>query len=112
MPNDPPRIAREKQTIRAMVGIYCRGHHGTAGELCPECEEFLSYALGRLDHCPFGTIKPTCAKCRVHCYKPAMRAKVKQIMAYAGPRMMLRRPLLALRHWLDARGDAPELPGR
>ena len=99
----PPRIAREKQTIRAMVTIYCRSHHGTAGELCPECRELLDYASGRLDHCFFGAEKPTCARCPVHCYKPAMRARAQAVMRYAGPRMLCRHPLLALLHWLDGR---------
>ena len=85
MPNDPPRLAREKRTVRAMVGIYCRGHHGGAGRLCPECAEFLQYAYRRLDHCPFGVDKPTCGHCTIHCYKPAMREKAREIMRYAGP---------------------------
>jgi predicted amidophosphoribosyltransferase len=99
--SSPPRIVREKRTIRAMVTIYCRAHHGTAGELCPECRELLDYASGRLDRCFFGAEKPACAKCPVHCYKPAMRAKARAVMRYAGPRMPYKHPLLALFHWLD-----------
>ena len=101
MPTDPPRIAREKRTVRALIAIFCRGRHGTAGGLCPECRELLDYALARLDRCPFGAGKPTCAGCPVHCYKPAMREKARSVMRYAGPRMLLRHPILALRHWLD-----------
>jgi len=112
MSSEPARIAREKQTLRAMVALYCRAHHGTAGPLCSECDDVLSYAYCRLDRCPFGARKSTCANCPIHCYKPAMRAQVKTVMRYAGPRMMLRHPILAVRHWLDGLRRAPELPKR
>jgi hypothetical protein len=64
--------------------------------------ELMNYALCRLERCPFGEDKTTCAKCPVHCYKPAMRARVKEVMRYAGPRMLLHSPMLALLHQLDA----------
>ncbi len=97
---DPPRMAREKKTVAAMIRLYCRGHHGSQGELCPECREVTEYAMCRLDRCPFGEDKSTCAKCPIHCYKPAMRERIRRVMRYAGPRMMLRHPMLAIRHQL------------
>jgi hypothetical protein len=100
--NTGPRIAREKRTMRAMLRISCRGHGHAGRPLCPECTELMNYALCRLDRCPFGEDKTTCAKCPIHCYKPAMRARVQQIMRYAGPRMLLHQPVLALLHQLDA----------
>ena len=103
MSTEPPRIAREKRTIRAMIGIYCRTHHATGGDLCDSCEELLGYAVRRLERCPFGADKTTCAHCPIHCYKPAMRERVKVVMRYSGPRMLLKHPLLALRHMLDSR---------
>jgi len=100
------RREREKRTIRAMIGAYCRTRHGKL--LCPECAELLRYAEARLDRCPFGPAKPTCAKCPVHCYKPAMREQVQKVMRYAGPRMLYRHPWLAVCHWIDSlRGGAP-----
>ena len=48
----------------------------------------------------------------MHCYKPDMRQKVRQVMRYAGPRMMLRHPILAVRHMLDGKRKAPPLPKR
>jgi hypothetical protein len=101
MPNDSRRIAREKKTMRAMVRIYCRGHHGSRGELCHDCRALLDYAYCRLDRCPFGQQKSTCAKCPIHCYKPAMRTRAKVVMRYAGPRMLWRHPILAIRHMFD-----------
>ena len=95
------KIAREQRTIRSMVEIYCRAHHGTTDELCADSSELLDYALGRLERCPFGANKSTCADCPIHCYKPAMREKVQRVMRYAGPRMLSRHPILAVFHLID-----------
>jgi len=35
------------------------------------------------------------------CYKPARKAQAREIMRYAGPKMLLRHPLLAIAHQLD-----------
>jgi len=102
-PREPARIAREKRTIEAMVQIYCRAHHGTGGVLCAECQSLYDYAVCRLDRCPYGSAKTTCVRCPTHCYKPAMRERVKEVMRYAGPRLLFRRPILALLHMLDSR---------
>lgn len=98
---DLARIAREKRTIRVMLDIYCRAHHGATTDLCCECQELFAYAECRLDRCPFGGDKPTCAKCPIHCYRPEKRAQVKAAMRYAGPRMLLRHPILAILHQWD-----------
>ena len=79
-----------------MIDIYCRDRHGAHDALCPECAELRDYALARLDKCPFQESKSTCANCTVHCYKPDMRQRVREVMRYAGPRMMWRHPILAL----------------
>ncbi|MGO9920666.1 MAG: nitrous oxide-stimulated promoter family protein [Isosphaeraceae bacterium] len=106
--NAVARLPREKQTIQAMMQVYCRAHHATKGSLCVQCQSLYDYALGRLDRCPFGAEKTTCARCPTHCYKPAMRARIKAVMRYAGRRMFFRHPVLALRHLLDTFGR----PGR
>jgi len=100
---------REKKTVSEMIRIYCRGHHGTSDDLCPECVELHDYAMCRLDRCPFGEDKPTCAKCPIHCYKPQMRDKIRDVMRYAGPRMLLRHPILAVLHSLDGKTPAPDM---
>lgn len=84
-----------------MLDIYCRAKHESTGTLCAECHKLIEYATERRAKCPFGENKPTCAKCTVHCYKPAMREAIRAIMAYAGPRMLLRHPVMAMRHTLD-----------
>jgi hypothetical protein len=95
------RLAREWRTIETMVRIYCRDRHD--GGLCPECKGLLDYASVRLERCRFGTEKPTCAKCPVHCYQKNRREQVRAVMRYAGPRMLLEHPILSLWHWVDGR---------
>ena len=113
MPFTHPRMIRERQTIDAMFAIYCRDQHAASrGELCGQCQALRDYAVERLDRCPFQENKSTCANCAVHCYKPEMRQRVRQVMRYAGPRMLLRHPLLAVRHMLDGKRPTPTLPKR
>ncbi|MCX6371736.1 MAG: nitrous oxide-stimulated promoter family protein [Actinobacteria bacterium] len=104
----PRRLAREERTIAEMIAMYCRGHHGQAGARdpggpCPDCAELMAYASLRLEECRYGAEKPTCAKCTTHCYKPAMRECVREVMRYSGPRMLKRHPVLAVAHLVDGR---------
>ena len=95
-------LDRERRTMVKMVSIYCAAHHdGAEDSLCEECSEFLDYANVRLEKCPYGEDKPTCSNCPIHCYKPARREQAQRIMRYAGPRMLLRHPFLAITHQVD-----------
>ena len=93
-----------------MARVYCHHHHGQSRGLCAECESLVAYAGKRLQHCPFGADKPTCNGCPVHCYAPAMRERVREVMRYAGPRMIFRHPWLAQRHLFDGLRPVPEWP--
>ncbi|GLP97586.1 nitrous oxide-stimulated promoter family protein [Paraferrimonas sedimenticola] len=102
-------LAYEFRTITAMVRIYCQHHHqGT--HPCEECRDFLQFAHKKLVRCPYGQDKPTCAKCPIHCYKPEMRERAKTIMRYAGPRMLMRHPVMAIKHLLAERRPVPDKP--
>lgn len=103
------KLRYEHQTISAMAKIYCKAKHQgqTTSGLCEECLALLEYAAVRLDRCPYGQDKPTCNKCPVHCYKPAQKAQVKEIMIFAGPRMLLPHPIRAIKHLLAERHPVP-----
>lgn len=92
-----------------MLRIFCRDHHGSQ-TLCTECETLHTYAEKRLAGCPYGEGKPTCTNCQIHCYGPAQREQVRQVMRYAGPRMLVRHPYLALMHIADGRRAVPAKP--
>ncbi|MET0050463.1 MAG: nitrous oxide-stimulated promoter family protein [Candidatus Thiodiazotropha sp.] len=103
------RIEREKQTISAMMTLYCRDHHGESQALCESCAQLLDYAHKRLDTCPFQENKPACNHCTVHCYARSKRDQVQAVMRYSGPRMLLRHPLLSFYHLLDKFREVPKL---
>lgn len=91
-----------------MIDLSCTQLHGTAGgELCGPCAELLGYSLLRLSKCPFQEGKTSCGKCRVHCYKPDMRERAREVMRTAGPLMPLRHPLMALWHLFDGLRKEP-----
>jgi hypothetical protein len=104
-----PRISREGKTIAVMIALYCRDQH-EGDELCPECHELLDYAIERLEKCPFQEGKTTCAKCAVHCFKPAVREQVRTVMRYSGPRMIYRHPVQAIFHIIDGLRKEPVSP--
>lgn len=109
----PGRIERELRTIEAMIGLFCRDLHGSGSGLCQECGVLRAYAHERLVRCPFGASKPTCANCTVHCYHGERRERVRSVMRYAGPRMLLRHPVLTLLHlYWDSRRAEPSPPMR
>ena len=93
------RIQSEKKTVGMMIRLYCRRSEGNK-EFCQDCSGLLSYAKARLDRCKFGNEKPTCKKCPIHCYKPDMREKMRAVMRWAGPRMMIYHPIEAIKHLL------------
>jgi hypothetical protein len=94
--------AREKRTVAAMIGLYCRARHSGGRQPCAACGRLLEYALRRVERCRLGPRKPVCSKCRVHCYAPGPREAIRRVMRFAGPRMLLAHPLLALLHLADA----------
>ena len=106
-PVDTPELARkrerEAQMVSQMIALWCRGHHGgghvveQAGDdesvrvklglrtitLCPECAELQKYAIARIEHCPHIGTKTFCSACPSHCYRPAMREKIREVMRWS-----------------------------
>ena len=91
------RIEEEKKVVEQMIRLYCHKKEGN-GELCQNCHELLDYAHSRLDRCRYGEEKPTCKKCPIHCYRPDMKERVRAVMRWSGPRMMLYHPVAAIKH--------------
>ena len=72
-------------------------HHPEAG-LCADCEALRDSALRRIERCAFQPDKPSCGRCPVHCYRPEMRERIRGVMRFASPRMLISAPLAAARH--------------
>ncbi|OUN25403.1 nitrous oxide-stimulated promoter family protein [Pseudoflavonifractor sp. An85] len=96
---------REQKVVGQMIAIYCHGvHHTPTGQLCPQCQALNNYAMERSDKCPFMQEKTFCSNCKVHCYRGDMATQIRQVMRYAGPRMLLHHPVMAIRHvWESAK---------
>lgn len=100
---------REKRMVAQMIALYCRKKHHTRGGLCPQCAALDAYAKMRADKCPFMETKTFCSNCRIHCYKPDMRAKIREVMRFAGPRMILHHPVAAIRHVVETKKEQRRL---
>jgi hypothetical protein len=106
--SDSRRVNREKETVLKMITLYCYDHH-TVGDssLCEDCQSLAEYAFQRIERCPYGIQKPTCAKCPIHCYRADEREAIRKVMRYSGPRMILRHPRLAILHLVDSLRKLP-----
>lgn len=100
---------REKAVVSEMIALYCRRQHGKKNALCPECAALAAYARRRSDKCPFMETKTFCSNCKVHCYKPEMREKIRAVMHFSGPRMIFRHPVTAVRHVLEVKKEKKRL---
>ncbi|MDO5560989.1 MAG: nitrous oxide-stimulated promoter family protein [Oscillospiraceae bacterium] len=89
---------REKEMLSQMISFYCRRKHRCKGGLCAECDALKKYAFGRSDKCPFMETKTFCSNCKVHCYKAEMRNRIRDVMRFSGPRILMYHPYDALRH--------------
>lgn len=100
---------REKETVSLMIFIYCRKKHKTKEGLCKQCQMLNDYARMRSDKCPFMETKTFCSNCKVHCYKPDMRQKIKEVMRFSGPRMLWYHPVMAVHHVISSKREKRKL---
>lgn len=103
------KCEREKKLVSQMIILYCRKNHKVRNGLCPECKQLEEYARQRSEKCPFMETKTFCSNCRVHCYKPDMREKIKEVMHYSGPRMVVSHPFIAIRHVIESKKEKKRL---
>jgi hypothetical protein len=106
---------QQKKDIRLLgkfVEVYCSGKHCGAvmssfvlpaglgsRTICTECASFLEYAVVKRLNCPLEAEKPSCKHCRIHCYAPQQRDKVREMMSYSGRNLMLQGRLDYLLHY-------------
>lgn len=94
------RIDREKRVVSLMITKYCNDHHHST-ELCKSCTKLKEYTFKRLLECPFAKDKPVCASCKIHCYSKKEKEKIKEVMRYAGPKMLFAHPADTFFHFFD-----------
>jgi hypothetical protein len=57
--------------------------------LCPDCTKLLAHAFYKRSVCPMDP-KPECKHCPQHCYQADYRLRIREVMRYAGWRMISR----------------------
>ena len=102
------RIEQEKRIVRKMIELYCR-HHLHQDQMPEEYQHLADFACRRLDHCTYGEQKSACKDCPTHCYAPKEREAIREVMRWAGPRMIWYAPKDAfihffhiVKHWLQS----------
>lgn len=92
------RIEKEEKVVNLMIDLYYRHHDKQLKTNSPECLDLKQYVKFRLSKCPFQENKTFCSNCKIHCYKPEYREKIKKVMRYSGPRMLFHHPIIAIKH--------------
>lgn len=111
-------LRNDVQTLVEFVGLYCRRKHadsealpvsmkgfdikaiaGRPLRLCASCERLLKHALVKRVTCPLEP-KPACKHCPQHCYHPAYRKRIREVMRFSGVRFALSGRLKYLAHLL------------
>jgi hypothetical protein len=104
---------KELKLLINFVRVYCGAKHDTRFEadevvreisgrrtlLCRECAELVEYAIEKRSKCSLEP-KPSCKKCHIHCYGKDHRARIREIMAFSGRRMIIRGRVDYIRHFL------------
>ncbi|BEU87655.1 hypothetical protein TAMA11512_11190 [Selenomonas sp. TAMA-11512] len=89
----------ECDMVLEIISVYCHRKHGTQkGELCSDCRALSLYAKDRIEKCPRMAEKTFCSACPIHCYDRERRAKIREVMGYASPWMLIYHPMQFLRH--------------
>jgi len=111
---------KKRKDIRVLaefIDIYCRENHKEAVRepfrindedmqlrlkdlrLCPDCARLLEHGSAKLSLCPYDP-RPSCRKCKTHCYAPGYREKVRSVMRFSGIYLIKRGRLDLLLHYL------------
>lgn len=103
---------KDMKVLIAFIRLYCRAKHadqlkepvefeavmGGDALLCHECAALVGHALRKRRNCPLDP-KPSCKKCRIHCYGRDYRERIREIMAFSGRRMIMRGRMDYLHHY-------------
>jgi hypothetical protein len=111
---------KDIKVLSQFIAIYCREHHRTEAReaflikderlrsslgrkdliLCKDCSRLLNHGIAKLLLCPYNP-KPTCKKCKTHCYAPWYRERIREVMRFSGSYLVKRGRLDLLVHYLS-----------
>jgi hypothetical protein len=102
--------------LGSFVNIYCRENHKPAAKesfhiadkdlrsrlhdlrLCLDCSHLLEHGIAKLSLCQYDP-KPSCRKCKTHCYAPGYRENVRRVMRFSGTYLVKHGRLDLLLHY-------------
>lgn len=90
------QVDKDRKTLEAIGFIYCDAHHDGPKDdasLCPSCREAVETTLERTQRCP-NNHDGNCQDCDIKCQRGAAQERIKEIMRYSAPRMLLRHPFM------------------
>jgi hypothetical protein len=112
-----PKKRKDIRVLGGFVNIYCRENHKDAPReafhiadedlqprlqilsLCPDCSRLLEHGIAKLSLCRYDP-KPSCRKCKTHCYAPDYREKVRAVMRFSGTYLIKHGRVDLLLHYL------------
>ena len=111
-------MSRDLRTLARFIEVYCHGKHQQTDAidthiklpggqpllsqpvtLCEECRKLLIHAVVKRTNCPMNP-KPACKHCPNHCYAPRYRQQIRDVMKYAGRKLLMRGRVDYLLHLL------------
>lgn len=118
MHDQDEHLDRDLKVLARFLDIYCSDKHPDAEKrqatlkthdvqaiagkplrLCSSCHDLLAHAFTKRAHCPIEP-KPACKHCTQHCYHPAYRERIREVMKYSGRAAVLSGRLDYLFHLL------------
>ena len=100
---------REKRTVALMIRLYCRKKHGTKKIFVPNAKHFRSMRCSAVINAPLWKPRPfaltaVCIVTSRKCVK-----KIREVMRFSGPRMILHHPVMAVRHVIESKKEKKRL---
>jgi len=106
-------VDKDNRILAEFIQVFCNRRHGThsksiwnevdlgikSPQLCDDCFKLLSYSVARRELCTQAP-KPSCKNCKIHCYAPEYRQKIREVMKYSGKYLILHGRLDLLFHYL------------
>ena len=83
-----------------MIETYCKKKCKSKEIPCEECQDLIEYSNMRIDKCPHMESKSFCSSCKTHCYDAEYKEKIKIVMRFSGPRIILYHPIVTLKHMI------------
>jgi hypothetical protein len=96
-----PKNKKDIRVLANFIDIYCRENHKETEKhafhisdedlqaglqdlnLCSDCSRLLEHGIAKLTLCRYEP-KPSCRRCKTHCYAPGYRERVRVVMRFSG----------------------------